>query len=209
MSKIKKHAGRPRDLEKKRAIIDSATTLLLELGYGHTSMDAVAAKAGVSKQTVYSHFQTKENLFRCVIMERCDAFSPSVELLDRQGLSPREVLEKLGRGFANLIFSHQCILMQRLLMSDAAKHQRACEIFFEAGPQRMLDMLEKYFHEQNKKGKMDIKSPQRAADHFFSMIQGTYHLKLLLNLEQDVSEQEIEETVQSVVDIYSKSYDFE
>ena len=46
--------GRPKDLAKRRAILDAAKILFLSKGYANTSMDAVATEAGVSKLTVYS-----------------------------------------------------------------------------------------------------------------------------------------------------------
>ena len=48
---------------KRRQIIDAAGDLFLGMGYGTTSVDAIAAKAGVSKRTVYAHFDSKEALF--------------------------------------------------------------------------------------------------------------------------------------------------
>jgi len=55
--------GRPKDLEKRAAILEAAKTLFLSRGFGATSMDAVAAGAGVSKLTVYNHFSDKDTLF--------------------------------------------------------------------------------------------------------------------------------------------------
>jgi TetR/AcrR family transcriptional regulator, mexJK operon transcriptional repressor len=48
---------------KHAAIERAAMTLFLRDGYDRTSVDAIAAEAGVSKRTVYSHFGDKEGLF--------------------------------------------------------------------------------------------------------------------------------------------------
>src|SRR5919204_3939297 len=53
-----------RSSRKRRAIIEAATSAFLDHGFRGTSMDAVAAAAGVSKQTVYQHFGDKQRLFR-------------------------------------------------------------------------------------------------------------------------------------------------
>ena len=55
--------GRPMDPEKRAAVLEAAKALFLARGYDGTSMDAVAQAAGVSKLTVYSHFQDKDTLF--------------------------------------------------------------------------------------------------------------------------------------------------
>lgn len=60
--------GRPKDLAKRQAILDAAKILFLSHGYANTSMDAVASEAGVSKLTVYSHFNDKETLFSAAVV---------------------------------------------------------------------------------------------------------------------------------------------
>ena len=79
MSAVVKNAGpgRPKDLEKRAAILNVAKRLFTTQGFDGTSMDAIAAAAGVSKLTVYSHFQDKERLFaaavECVCAEQMPA----------------------------------------------------------------------------------------------------------------------------------------
>ena len=58
---------RTRSARKRSAILDAATTLFLRNGYRGTSMDEIAALAGVSKQTVYKHFADKESLFSEIV----------------------------------------------------------------------------------------------------------------------------------------------
>ena len=62
--------GRPKDLEKRAAILAAAKQLFPEQGFDGTSMDAIATAAGVSKLTVYSHFTDKEGLFVEAIRDR-------------------------------------------------------------------------------------------------------------------------------------------
>lgn len=54
--------GRPRSEHARQAILAAATELLLTRGLGAVSMDAVAARAGVSKATIYRWWPTKETL---------------------------------------------------------------------------------------------------------------------------------------------------
>ncbi|WP_042073147.1 TetR/AcrR family transcriptional regulator, partial [Acinetobacter gerneri] len=58
-------AGRPKDLEKRKDILEAAKSLFLKYGYHGSSMNQIAKEAGVTKLTVYNHFQDKENLFSC------------------------------------------------------------------------------------------------------------------------------------------------
>jgi len=70
MGRIKtSNLDRQKSAEKTEAILDGAMREFLTHGYAATSMDRVAAAAGVSKATVYSHFQDKEGLFAALIQQ--------------------------------------------------------------------------------------------------------------------------------------------
>ncbi|RYI13091.1 MAG: TetR/AcrR family transcriptional regulator, partial [Acetobacteraceae bacterium] len=51
-------------LNRERQIFDAALTVFAAQGYSGTTMDAVAAGAGVTKPTLYSYFPSKESLFQ-------------------------------------------------------------------------------------------------------------------------------------------------
>ncbi len=59
--------SQPNRPEKTAAILDGAMQVFLEQGYAGTTMDKVASAAGVSKPTVYNHFQDKEHLFNSLM----------------------------------------------------------------------------------------------------------------------------------------------
>ena len=81
MPRAKRSGGR----SKRDAVLDAAVELLLVNGYDGTSMDAVAARAGVSKTTVYAHYSDKLELFKAVLQHG------SMELGERlRGLRQRE-----------------------------------------------------------------------------------------------------------------------
>src|SRR5690348_1885857 len=69
---------------KHDAIAAAALVLFARDGYERTSVDAIAAEAGVSKRTVYSHYGDKESLFVLVLRETHDAMRERVRsIVDR------------------------------------------------------------------------------------------------------------------------------
>ena len=64
--------GSHRSARKRRAILDAATDVFLKSGYLGTNMDEIAALSGVSKQTVYKHFASKEALFIEIVTSMTD-----------------------------------------------------------------------------------------------------------------------------------------
>lgn len=57
-----KPRGRPRSQESEEAILDATMDLLSELGFRAVTVEAIAARAGASKSTIYRRWPTKENL---------------------------------------------------------------------------------------------------------------------------------------------------
>src|ERR1700710_1094638 len=58
---------------KRAAVIAAAIEEFLAAGFDATSMDRVAARAGVSKRTVYNHFPSKEALFAAILRQLWDS----------------------------------------------------------------------------------------------------------------------------------------
>src|SRR4051812_43673361 len=80
-NKPTKRAERAR--QTRRRIIDSAATLFLEHGYGPTTLDQVAERAGVAVQTVYFHFGNKATLLKQALDLAAVGDDEPVALLDR------------------------------------------------------------------------------------------------------------------------------
>ena len=68
----KPQRGRPRDPERSRRILEAAQRHFYEHGLERSSLDPIAADAGVSKMTVYSNFGSKEGLFQAVVRDRTE-----------------------------------------------------------------------------------------------------------------------------------------
>src|SRR3546814_4544282 len=82
---------------KHRAIQQAGTEIFLELGYEAATMDHIAAKAGVSKQTVYNHFQSKDGLFKATIADLTSALMAPLVVRDLPSSPPERLLRSLAR----------------------------------------------------------------------------------------------------------------
>lgn len=82
MSSFPSSRGRPRDPRSHEAIVSAATELVIEVGYAATSIGAVAARAGVGKDTVYRRWRGKPELvFEAVFTTTDDAPVPDTGTL--------------------------------------------------------------------------------------------------------------------------------
>ncbi len=197
--------GRPKDLEKRAAILAAAKRLFPLAGFEGTSMDAIAAEAGVSKLTVYSHFTDKETLFVAAIRERCTDQVPDA-LFDVDTSGPvRGQLVAIAHAFLNLITSPEAISLHRLLTSSGSTPKLA-QLFWEAGPLRMRQSFEEFLRQEVRVGQLDIPDTTRAASQFFALLKGELHARLLCGCGQSLSAQDVEEHVAATVDFFLRAY---
>ncbi|WP_277590491.1 TetR/AcrR family transcriptional regulator [Pseudomonas chlororaphis] len=198
--------GRPKDLAKRQAILEAAKTLFLSNGYANTSMDAVAAEAGVSKLTVYSHFNDKETLFSAAVMAKCEEQLPTLIFELPAGMPIESVLLNIGRGFHLLINSEESLNLHRLIMALGSQDPKLSQIFFEAGPQRMVQGMERLLTRIDQSGALRIDKPRNAAEHFFCLLKGTANFRLLYGCGEPLSDEAAEEHVREVVGLFMRAY---
>ena len=198
--------GRPKDLAKREAILEAAKTLFLSLGYANTSMDAVAAAAGVSKLTVYSHFTDKQTLFCSAVMATCQIQLPDLLFEYPEGVPVEDVLLTIARNFQALISSDEAIKLSRLIMAQGSLDPSFGEYFYEAGPKRVLAGMEALLRGAHERGLLRIDNPLRAAEHFFCLVKGAPDYRLLLGCAGPLEGDEAEAHVREVVGVFLRAF---
>lgn len=198
--------GRPKDLEKRAAILAAAKTLFPQRGFDGVSMDAIAAEAGVSKLTVYSHFKDKEALFYEAVKERCESQLPHELFEVKPGGTIREALIRIGRAFHALVTSPEAINLQRVMAAQAMSDPRLAQLFYEAGPKRTLAEMESFLRQAHATGALDIDDPARAAEHFLCLLKGELHMRMLVGCCSAPPRGHCNAHVDSVVDLFVRAY---
>ncbi len=205
---IEEAAGptRPRVSPKRRAIVEAATPLFLEAGYGAASMDAIAASAGVSKRTVYSYFPGKEALFGAVIGNVCASVIGTRAPEALMDGPPRRVLSDLGESFLTLITSQQALAIFRLTAAESERFPELGQVFYRSGPQRWICALAAYLREQDRDGALRVPDPESAAAQFLAMVKGLVHMRLTLGVGPRPGPAEITAVVSSAVAAFLRGY---
>ncbi|MGL5029939.1 MAG: TetR/AcrR family transcriptional regulator [Aeromonas sp.] len=179
----------PRSQQKRTAILDAAGRLFCQHGLHLVSMDMVASLAGVSKQTVYSHFANKESLFAQAVGNKCVNSELLPELL-QSGSSVRESLVAFGRSFRTLILSDDAINIFRTCIS--CNDPALAALFFEAGPRYVTEILASWLEQQKQQGLLSHPHSEQAAMQLLLMWQGKERMlrELGLPLTQSPAEQD-------------------
>ncbi|WP_316433236.1 TetR/AcrR family transcriptional regulator [Leptolyngbya sp. NK1-12] len=150
--------------EKREQILQGAIQVFLNHGYAGTSMDRVAAAAGVSKQTIYSHFQDKEGLFTALV-ERVTIHRLQRELgmQDLHG-EPDVLLHQLATVFLHKLGNPEYLNLFRVLIAESARFPELAQLYSRTVIHRGRQMLSAYFRAHPE---LKITDPEAAA-HIFS-----------------------------------------
>lgn len=196
--------GRPKDLAKRAAILEAGKRLFLESGFERTSMDAIAAAAGVSKITVYSHFQDKDTLFRAVCKGVCEQQMPHEMFVLDRAAPLRQQLMQIGRAFFGLVMSPESIALNRLM--TAQQEPKLAQLFWEEGPKRMKSEFMEFLAAEVAEGALAIDDTYRAAGHFFCLLKGEPFFRVSCGLPFAPVKGEVDEHVASVVELFLRAY---
>jgi TetR/AcrR family transcriptional repressor of mexJK operon len=159
----------PRSTRKRKAIVEAATTAFLRNGYLGTSMDEIAALAGVSKQTVYKHFSDKQRLFSEIVAGTVDEAGDPVEdeLGKLQDSADVEAdLRDLARRQLAMVMQPKLMQLRRLVIGEANRFPELGRTFYERGAGRTLAALATAFERLAARGTLELDDPELAAAHF-------------------------------------------
>jgi TetR/AcrR family transcriptional repressor of mexJK operon len=176
--------GRPRDPERCRRILDAARSHFYAHGPERASVDAIAAEAGVSKMTIYSHFASKEGLFEAVVRDRTErvvgGLAGAVGLDPKQ---PRKALLAVGGQFLALAREDDALGQFRSVYGAAGAQPEVCRAFYRQGADRLIGDLAAYLRRADAAGTLHVRHPRQAADLFLAMFLGDGHIRGLLMLD--------------------------
>lgn len=102
---------------KREAILQAAITEFRASGFDITSMDKIAATAGVSKRTVYNHFPSKEELFTEILHKLWASIRARSDILYQPGLTLREQLRALLLAKLQLLADHNFLDLARVAIA--------------------------------------------------------------------------------------------
>jgi len=188
---------------KAEQILAAAVEVFLEHGYANASMDTVAARASVSKATIYAHFSSKKALFEAIIQNRCQKFGAGKP---PPGLDPVEALTELGRAIVTLMIAPEGLRMFRVIVGEAGRQAEMAEAFYTGGPANSLKNLSEVFALWDAEGKLSVPNPRHAADLFLTLLRSDFYLRRQLNLPRQPEEMTEEELVQRAVSVICTHY---
>jgi TetR/AcrR family transcriptional repressor of mexJK operon len=188
------------------AILRAAMRLFLERGYLATTMDDVARLAQVTKQTVYTHYQSKEQLFTSMLNALCNRDMPSPLQFDAQNVPVETMLENIGLIVLNTITSPEGLGATRLVIAESAQHPELAKLYYTRGTKQLVKLLTEFVAIQQKRKAICVANPESAASYFLAMLKGQYYVRMILRVKPAPTKKQCEEHVREVVRIFMHLY---
>jgi TetR/AcrR family transcriptional repressor of mexJK operon len=207
IKKLPTARGRPVDARKRDQILGAATCLFMEHGFTQTSMDQIAKKSGISKQTLYDRFPDKNALFTAVIEAKCQEYIPADAMRGFDQKNVRHSLYAMGNALFQLIMSDEAIRMYRMMAAEAQHNPKLTRLFYDSGPQQVKRMMVEKMRQLKKTGRLRIKNPEAAKEAFGSLFTGSdMYMRRLLNIGPKPSRREMDAHVRRCVDFFITSH---
>ena len=166
---------RPSSVRKRQAILDAAEQVFLRDGYLGANMDELAALSGVSKQTVYAHFGSKETLFVELVGSMTLAVGAELhlELAEPTSLDDlRQHLEEQAFRQLSAVMDPRILRLRRLAIAEALRFPDLGRVLWENGPQRAVLRLGAYFRRLGERGWLHVEDPEFAATFYNWLVMG-------------------------------------
>ncbi len=192
------------DLSKTEAILEAAGAVFAEKGLS-ASMDEVARRACVSKQTIYNRYGSKADLIRDLVTHRVEAVTAPL-LADGALEHPEEALAAYARSILSGYTTGSSFSMLRVTIEAAGDMPDVARAVYEAGPQASRALMARFLAAETAAGRMAVPDPQQAAEFFSGIVLGSRQLDGLLGASTTLTEAQVDAMAREVAARFMRAY---
>ncbi|WP_160320629.1 TetR/AcrR family transcriptional regulator [Methylobacterium sp. ARG-1] len=197
----------PRGARRRREIAWAAEQVFLQHGFADTTMQMVALEAGASKETLYRHFGSKEDLFLEVVNNRNNKVR---QILDAELESDRPIpiiLRSVGISLLECMCSPTVAALARIIVNETPRYPALGDAFYAMAPGRTLQKLTRYLTDAKARGEFVGDAPELAAEIYTGSVMGKFITLMLFTPHTfAIDREQIEAHVDEVVRTFSRSY---
>ena len=191
---------------KAAKIIEAARDAFFEHGYEAVSMDEVAKRAGVAKQTVYSYYPSKDALFLAVHADQRDRVDAALEPLPiTSPEDARAALEDLGVRLLKLLLSPSMRALFRVTVSAAHRFPSLGKEIYSGIRQRQEQITE-ILRRAMAAGTLRAGDPELAAEHYIALVRGELFFHCIVDPGFNPSQAAVARQVEQAVDSFLAKY---
>lgn len=200
------NVGRPKDLEKRQLILQAAKVLFLKNGFHGSSMNQIAKSAGVTKLTVYNHFQDKENLFTCAIAQTCEESIKTRPIVLKKSTNFKDALYQLCDLALKIINLPEAIKLEHLLLELAAEQNPLALAFYNASHKRLFLVWSDFLTQAIEFGFIRADSIEKQCNLLLSLLLGHRHHEVLLGVRAMPTQSECHRIITDAIELFLLKY---
>lgn len=186
--------------DTRRRLIQAAREAFMKEGY-RASVDGIAARAGVAKQTLYNHFPSKDELFS----ETAALASAAIAVtLDGQTDDVRASLIRFATAFREKMLCDEGLAMFRALTAETTRFPALAQAFFAKGPAQTIARLADFLGRAMADGHLRQDGPRFAAEMLLSMLGGFEHFRRLCGAASPATAEKTR--IVQIVDCFLRAY---
>jgi TetR/AcrR family transcriptional repressor of mexJK operon len=185
-------------------IICAASEAFLEKGYDGVSMDEVANRAGVAKQTVYARYASKDALFLAVADSIQGRMISAVSVAGP--LPIREHLQRIARELLDLTLDPSILSLSRIALGASYRFPTLGHSIYGARIKKLHAIVADIIEQAAKDGNLLVDDPMVAAEQFLALVRGELHLHCLYDPSFRPSRVKIERQIDAGIDCFMARY---
>ena len=155
-------------LDREKRILDAALKIFSEMGYSGTTMDAVAAEAGLTKPTLYSYFPSKESLFQAMMLGKRDRMLDVFEHPSPEGMV--QDLHTFAWDYADTVMRPDMLSLARLIIGEVQRFPEIGRAYQASGPDHLLRGIMRYLTARRDEGRLEFEDAELAAQDLWGLI---------------------------------------
>jgi AcrR family transcriptional regulator len=192
---------------KRRQILAGARQVFGELGYERASVEVIASRAGVSKATIYNHYQDKTALFVACVTQDADEMRAGLRACTGEPVGDvEETLQLIGENTLRLFLSPGVITLYRHIMAEVTRLPGLGQTIYDHGLNVIHQAIAAYLERWNRAGALAIDDPQGAAVQFVALCQGDLVSRARLAIPACPADDQIAETVRRAVRTFVRAF---
>lgn len=198
----------PRREQNRRArearILRAAFKVFSETGFSGTSMDAIAAEAGLSKPTLYQYFDSKDALFQAMLLPYRDRMLNPFDHPSGEGMAAD--LHEFAWAYAKTVMGPDMLALARLVIGEVQRFPGIGTAYQAAGPDRLLGGMMVWLSEQRDAGRLIFEDAELAAQDLWGLILSAPRTRALHQPDNPPDRAELARYIHNGLRVFLRAY---
>lgn len=191
-------------IANERRILEAALKVFSETGFSGATMDAVAAGAGLTKPTLYQYFDSKDQLFSAMMLQKRDQMLDVFEHPSVGGMV--QDLHVFSWDYARTVMRPDLLSLARLIIGEVQRFPEIGQAYQSSGPDRLLKGIMAYLDQQRSAGRLAFADAELAAQDLWGLILSAPRTQALYQPDLDIGQDVLARYINNGLRVFLRAY---